>query len=75
MEHKPQRRETILKYLAIQARFEELHNKQRLRYDDVIERLKSDFFIAHEGTLMRILRTEVEEPPPPDPNQLAMFEE
>lgn len=41
---------------AIVKRFEELHNKERLRYDDTIARIKSEFFLA-ERTILKIIKS------------------
>lgn len=50
------RRMTDERNRAIQARFRELYDKKRLRYDDCLQKLKAEFFIAHDFTVMRILR-------------------
>lgn len=50
---------TIKKYRAIQSRFKILYEGERRRYDDVITMLKDEFFIDHENTVMRILRTDL----------------
>lgn len=57
--HIPQRKQTIEKYKRLQARYKELHEKERLRLDDCIETIKKEFFIQHDATVLRILRTEV----------------
>lgn len=51
---------TRKKYLAVQARYKELYEKKRIRYDDVIKQLMDEFFYEHPDTIMRILRTEIE---------------
>lgn len=65
-DHKPERPETIEKYRAVQERFKELYQVQRIRNDDVINILKKEFFIASEFTIWRILRTDL----PPVANQV-----
>lgn len=66
MAYTPRRQTTINKYRAIQQRYTELYEKKRKRLDDVIEQLRAEFFIEHEDTLFRILRTDV---PDEQPNQ------
>jgi len=61
--HQPQRLTTIKKYLAIQRRYKELYNKERLRRDDVMKKLMEEFFIQNEVTIYRIIATTVKEPP------------
>lgn len=39
---------------AIQARFEHLYKKERIRYDDVRKQLSEEFFLA-ESSIMKIL--------------------
>lgn len=68
------RRGTALKYKAIQNRFEVLYNVQRLRYDDVIDKLMEEFFITERTTIHRIMRINVPDVPPEvDPKQLNIF--
>lgn len=52
------RTETLNRYLAIQARFKQLFESERLRYDDVINKLCAEFFIR-ESTLFKILKKEL----------------
>lgn len=58
------RETTIKKYTAIQARYKELYDVSRLRHDDVIKKLMDEFFIAHEVTIWRILRTDLDKKSP-----------
>ena len=64
----PKRDTTLRRYRAIQERYDELYNKKRLRHDDVIQKLKEEFFIAQETTVYRILGTDCDG----DPNQLSL---
>lgn len=50
---------TVKKYRAIQTRFKYYYNSKRIRYDDCIKKIMEEFFIAHEGTVIRILNTEL----------------
>ncbi|HLF64220.1 MAG TPA: hypothetical protein VI603_10720 [Saprospiraceae bacterium] len=59
MRPQPKRRSTIVKYLAIQKRYRELYEQQRLRHDDVIKQLCQEFFIAHPNTIYNILATDI----------------
>jgi hypothetical protein len=52
------RNNTIKFYRRVQARRKELYEVERKRYDDVIDILKEEFF-KDEGTIHRILRTEL----------------
>jgi hypothetical protein len=49
---------TARKYLAVQQRYKQLYEIDRLRYDDVIKQLMAEFFCS-EGTIRRILITEL----------------
>lgn len=72
--HIPKQAGTIRKYRAIKARFNELYNTHRIRYDDVIEKLMDEFFIMDSKTISRILSTDLPDTiPPRDPNQMEMF--
>lgn len=66
---------TAKKYKAIQDRYKQLYETQRLRIDDCIEQLMKEFFIEHQDTVWRILRTEVKEQDMTkvDPDQVSMF--
>ena len=57
--HQPQTDMTRKKYLAIQARYNQLYNVKRLRSDDVIAQLQEEFFIAASATVLRILSTDI----------------
>jgi len=74
-EYIPKRVGTIKKYVRIQERMKELHEVQRLRYDDCIQQIQHEFFIERPETVMRILRTEVEAPVTDNPNQLKLFDD
>lgn len=56
---KPTRQITIRKYRAIQKRYKELYDIKRFRYDDVMNKLKDEFFIVDTKTIQRILRTDL----------------
>lgn len=58
-EHVPTQPVTIKKYRAIQARFAQLYEQERRRYDDVMGTIKEEFFIQSEVTVLRILRCEL----------------
>jgi len=47
----------------LQARFDELYQGQRIRYDDVITRLGSEFFISQRRVLL-LLKRSVDKPAP-----------
>jgi hypothetical protein len=61
MHRQPKRHSTVEKYLAVQKRYRELFDGQRMRHDDVIEQLRHEFFIAHPNTVYKILATEISE--------------
>lgn len=66
---------SLKKYRAIQQRFKELYDGQRIRVDDVYDILSREFFIS-EIRLTEIMRLDLpEKTPPADPNQLLMFSE
>lgn len=68
------RRGTALKYRAIQQRFEVLYNVNRLRYDDVLEKLMEEFFITEKTTVQRIMKMDVPDVPEKvDPKQINIF--
>lgn len=50
---------TKRKYLAIQKRFNHLYNERRLRLDDCIEKIKEEYFMISDRSVMKILATEV----------------
>ena len=67
------RSNTIKRYAKIQARYNELHEVQKLRYDYTLELLCKEFYLE-EGSLQRALRTELPTVlPPKDANQLSIF--
>ena len=68
-----QNNEKSLGYLQSKPLYKELYEKKRLRYDDCIQKLMTEFFIEHELTIQRILRTEVSLKEVKDPRQLEMF--
>ena len=49
----------------LQARFNELYQGQRIRYDDVITRLGSEFFISQRRVLLLLKRSVDKLAPPP----------
>ncbi len=55
---KNRRQATIEKHQAIRNRFKLLHEQKRIRFDDAIKRLMTEFFITNEAYLMRILKHE-----------------
>ena len=59
MGYRPAREITREKYKRIQERYKELYHVKRLRHDDVIAKLKSEFFITQANTIYRILNTDV----------------
>lgn len=61
MNVKKMRPTTVEKYRAVQARYHELFNVQRLRIDDVMARLSQEFFLC-ESRLVLILKCELPEP-------------
>jgi hypothetical protein len=67
------RRNNIILYGRIQARFKELFHVQKLRYDYTLEVLGNEFCKA-AGTLQHILRMDLPtELPAKNPNQIEMF--
>lgn len=66
----------IRKWTAVQNRFKELYDGERLRIDDVFDRLADEFYISVDQVhhIMRQDLPEVpEEKPDPAPNQLDLF--
>lgn len=49
---------TVLKYRAIQNRYSELYNRDRLRLDDVEKRLCQEFFLS-KTRVMAILKMDL----------------
>jgi hypothetical protein len=67
------RTNTIKLYSRIKQRYEVLYNEQRIRHDDVIERL-CDEFCKEQQVIYRALRIELPESTPyKDPTQTALF--
>jgi len=54
------RKTTRAKYKAVQARYQVLYKKQRIRHDDVIQMLQEEFFLS-EQRIYKILRIELED--------------
>ncbi len=65
----------IRKWTAVQARFKELYDVERLRIDDVYDRLAEEFFISADQVhfIMRQDLEVSEEIAEPGPNQLDLF--
>lgn len=55
----PRRSTTTAKYLKIQERYKYLYDVKRLRHDDVIKKLKEEFFISQDSTIFRIITTDI----------------
>lgn len=68
---------TWRKYIAIRRRFKKLYEVDRMRIDDVIGQLCTEFFVA-EVTVWKVLRSDIDEEEPPETipeNQLNLFEQ
>lgn len=48
-------RNTEVRNQRIRERFDHLYNKERLRYDDVIDKLAEEFILA-KGTIERAMK-------------------
>jgi len=68
---------TWRKYIAIRRRFKKLYEVDRMRIDDVIGQLCSEYFVA-EVTVWKVLRSDISEEESPEvipENQLDLFEQ
>ncbi len=68
------RTNTVKFYRKVQDEYKVLYEEQRIRHDDVIQRLMEKFYKS-EVTIYRILRTELPDKlPPKNPAQIEMFQ-